>query len=486
MLRRTNVLPPDGQLADAETAQCQLAAEIAQLIDGIPLALDQAGSYIEETGCDLGHYLRLFKQQRSRLLNQRGGSALDHPEPTATTWNLAFQKIQQHSEVARDLLYLCAFLHPDAIYRELIQQGAQALGFALRNSFSDPVALDQAIAELRKYSILRKTDHSHTLTIHRLVQDVIKESLHPLLQHTWAESTVLLINATFPNISASDWLRTRIVARKYYVHAQTALDIANNWQLDFPEVAQLLSKVGKYLEETSDFEEAEKCYLRAIALDEQLNTISADTLTLDYNNLASLYEHQEKYRQAEEYYKKAISSRRDEITSDRFTPAILETIRNYTTFLMKFEQRKNEANRLRARTSSQISQSVRRITINDDHPDITYHGSWETRSEQQGHKSGDYGGNTHYTNSEGAAFEYEFTGFGIAILSDTASAQGIIDIYIDDRYVQRKDTSQDLEQQPQTIIYHQDNLEPGPHKLSGEIVRGAFALDALVIFIYDQ
>jgi hypothetical protein len=153
---------------------------------------------------------------------------------------------------------------------------------------------------------------------------------------------------------------------------------------------------------------------------------------------------------------------------------------------MKFEQRKNEAARLRAHTTGQLEPCVRHLTINDDHPDIIYEHAWEIHNEQQGQKTGDYGGNTHYTSVVGATFQYTFTGFGIAILADTTNAQGIIDIYLDDRYVLRKDICHDAEHQPQTIVYHQERLDYGTHTLRGELISGTFALDAFVIFTYDE
>lgn len=486
LLRRLRMLPLDGQLDDANKGLYSLATEIAETIDGLPLALDQAGSYIEETACDLGHYLRLFKQQSSRLLFERGGLALDHPEPLATTWSLAFKKLEQRSTIARDLLYLCAFLYPDAIYRELFQQGAAALGPTLRNTLGDPVSLDQAITELRKYSFLQTTGQPNTLSIHRLVQSVIRDNMGERIQRLWAERAVRIVNAIFPHITATTWLQTRTACRTYFAHAQTVLDLAEHWEMAFPEVAQLASKVGKYHEDTSEFEEAEKYYLHAIGLNEYLEGISPEEMTYSYNNLALLYEGQEKYRQAEENYKKAMSSRQAEITAEQFTPAVLETLRNYTIFLMKFEQRKSEASRLRESTSGKLQSSIRHITINDDHKNIRYDGQWNSYDAPQERPLKDYGGNIHYTSNPGASFLYTFTGFGIAILADTTSAQGVIDIYLDDRYVLRKDINRDTEQLPQTVVYHQERLEYGKHTLTCELVNGAFALDALVIFTYDE
>ena len=110
---------------DSERA---IALSISQELGGLPLALDQAGAYIEETQCSLADYLQFYRTQRADLLKARGGLVLDHPEPVATTWSLSFAQVEKRSAAAADLLRVCAFLHPDAIPEEIITEGATALG----------------------------------------------------------------------------------------------------------------------------------------------------------------------------------------------------------------------------------------------------------------------------------------------------------------------------------------------------------------------
>src|SRR5262249_17800934 len=105
-----------------------LALQLTQELGGLPLALDQAGAYLEETGCTLSAYQQLYRSQRRILLARRGGRIPDHPEPVATTWKLAFERLQADQPAAADLLRLCACLSPDAIPEELLTKGAPHLG----------------------------------------------------------------------------------------------------------------------------------------------------------------------------------------------------------------------------------------------------------------------------------------------------------------------------------------------------------------------
>ena len=50
----------------------EAAREIVQAMDGLPLALDQAGAFIDETQCSLTDYLHFFQTRQADLLQRRG------------------------------------------------------------------------------------------------------------------------------------------------------------------------------------------------------------------------------------------------------------------------------------------------------------------------------------------------------------------------------------------------------------------------------
>jgi hypothetical protein len=123
LLRRVRVLAADAPLAQAAETDRSCAEAIVSVMDGLPLALDQAGAHIEETGCGLSSYLDLYKTHQKELLQQRGRIPSDHPEPVTTTFSLSFHRIEQANHAAADLLRLCAFLDPDAIPEEIFRDG---------------------------------------------------------------------------------------------------------------------------------------------------------------------------------------------------------------------------------------------------------------------------------------------------------------------------------------------------------------------------
>jgi hypothetical protein len=122
LLRRAGIVAQDASPDSATTTDLAKAKELVQEMEGLPLALDQAGAYIEETRCGLVGYLALYCTQRAKLLRQRGGLVSGHPQPVATTWSLSFAKVDQANSAAAELLRFCAFLAPDAILKNSLQK----------------------------------------------------------------------------------------------------------------------------------------------------------------------------------------------------------------------------------------------------------------------------------------------------------------------------------------------------------------------------
>src|SRR5260370_20065606 len=177
LLRRATLITTDGALKQATPEDREVAVQISKELGGLPLALDQAGAYIEETGCRLQDYQHIYEQHLAKLLKERRGLVEDHPEPLATTWALSFAKVQEKSPAAAELLRFCAFLAPEDIAMEMIAQGASHLGPALEPVASDPYELNQAIEVLRAYSLIQRDPSTGALSIHRLVQAVLRDAM---------------------------------------------------------------------------------------------------------------------------------------------------------------------------------------------------------------------------------------------------------------------------------------------------------------------
>jgi TIR domain/NB-ARC domain len=246
LLRRAKVLPADAALNQASEENRAKAEEIVVVMDGLPLALDQAGAYIEETGCSISAYLDRYQQRQLSLLGRRGEFGSGHPASLITTLSLCFEQVERQSRAAAELLRFCAFLSADAIPEEVIVAGATQLGSLLQSMATDLILLDEAIAILRHFSLVRRSSNERTLSLHRLVQATLKEGMDEQTRREWSERTVRAINQALPDVTdATVWPQYE----HYLPHVFECLSLVDQWNMVFPAASQLLNKLGAYLTE---------------------------------------------------------------------------------------------------------------------------------------------------------------------------------------------------------------------------------------------
>jgi tetratricopeptide (TPR) repeat protein len=327
LLQRSALLAPDASLEQASSVDRDLALQVTWELGGLPLALDQAGAYLEATGYSLSEYQQIFRQHRADLLKERRGLVPDHPAPVATTWSLSFERVEQKSPAAAELLRLCAYLSPDSVAEEIFLQGAPYLGPLLAPVATDAFLLGQAIEALRAYSLVGRDPMAKTLSMHRLVQTVLKQEMDIQTYHQWAQRAVLAVNAAFPEAEFKNWP----VCERLLPHAQVCATLIDERKMSFPEAAHLLQRTGSYLQDRGQFAQAEKLITQALAISQQ-------TFGFDHPNLAPLlinlgfladYYHQDRI-QAEQYYQRAVTIREQALGSNH--PDVATSLNKFALF----------------------------------------------------------------------------------------------------------------------------------------------------------
>lgn len=231
LLRRATYLGWNADLSDpALSATARKAAlDLAELMGGLPLALEQAGAYIEMTGRGVSGYLKLYEHYRPEIQKNQYGTILYYRTAVAFAWNLAREVIREESPVAIELLHLCAYLAPDAIPYELFPQDPRILGPILGPVAANSVALDQALIPLRKHSLIKQEVDRDTdlprIFIHRVLQEILRDGMDSDTQHLWAERAVRIVALALPDI---EWSIMQ-------AHVQTCLPLIEQWQMNFME-----------------------------------------------------------------------------------------------------------------------------------------------------------------------------------------------------------------------------------------------------------
>jgi hypothetical protein len=158
---RLNVLRRDESIAflRKRTRSDEQAAldELAELLGDLPLALEEAAAYLEETGTGLNEYLGLVRDRARELFGLEQPPADEHDQRRmATVWSLSLERVHQEAPAVEALLSLCAFLAPD-IPRGLPREHAEVLPEELAEAVSDPLDYHRLLAVVGRYSLASVT-----------------------------------------------------------------------------------------------------------------------------------------------------------------------------------------------------------------------------------------------------------------------------------------------------------------------------------------
>jgi tetratricopeptide (TPR) repeat protein len=301
----------------------------------------------------------------------------------AAILSLSVARIEQQNVLAADLLRGCAFLSPERIPEEVIRVIAGGLHLKHSSTRSNFVGWDLALHDLQKYSLVYRDPGTHTFSIHRLVQVVLRDRMDDQEQQQWAEQAVRAVNHVFPDgEDIAQWsLCQRLLAQ---VHA--CEDLISKFSLTLPEAARLLHQFGLYLMEHAqypraadalrkalgirsllcgqstevqehdvaetlndlgltytlqqDYINAESSMLRALELFEKVHGVESSGVAIVTNNLASVAQRQGKYTEAEPLFLKALSIWQELHVSN--SPNVARTTNNLALLYSK-QQRFDEA-----------------------------------------------------------------------------------------------------------------------------------------------
>jgi tetratricopeptide (TPR) repeat protein len=296
------------------------ASALAGELGDLPLALEEAAAYLEETHIDVGEYLNLVRERARELfgLDQPAGDGQADQRRVATIWSLSLERVHQEAPAAEALLRLCAFLAPEDIPRQLPFAHPEVLPGELAQVVVDLLAYNRLLATVSRFSLATVTRTS--LGLHRLVQAVIQARLGHDSERDWAKAAVAVLRVSFPNDSwevdswaecgrllphvlmatehaarleeagetagwlldrASMYLRARGLYRQAQPVAERALVVTiTALGSEHAAVAECYDELGRVLQLLGDFRDARVQYERALAIGEI-------ALGADHPNLAA-------------------------------------------------------------------------------------------------------------------------------------------------------------------------------------------------------
>lgn len=269
---------------------------LTQALGGLPLALEQACAYLNQTSISITSYLqRLQEPLRAWELLDKTASQLCS-RSVFVTLTLAFDKL---SPAAKDVLGICAWLAaepiPEYLFTEESEKIPDKLPSSLRAIANDEFAWRETVAELHKYALCHSetsisADHVGnrkqaiaSLHLHRLSQAAMRTKCVEL-----GGTALLLVRAVFPYYAdyPEHWPRCRTLQAHVY-HLQQVYQAS--WQ-QAQRLAYLLMQLALYLNHGPGlFQQALALYRASLAICQQdLGKVHPDTLSTMQNLAASL------------------------------------------------------------------------------------------------------------------------------------------------------------------------------------------------------
>lgn len=269
--------------ADAEDA-----AALARELDGLALALEQAGAYVAARRRSLTEYLQDWRAHAAEVQEWHDGRLMHYPRSVAVTWQTTMEQLGA-GEIA--LLRLLAWLAPEPLplwvlesdeaellWRNavrLLRHGEKAksfwqklgafLGRRSARLVSTSGRLEDALTRLGTFSMVRWDPQEQSISVHRVVQEILRTRLPTRERPRWLTLSLRLLDHAWPGdpMDVRTWPRWNLLRP----HIATAVAEADQMAIAEP-TASLIGQLGLLGYARALHGEAEKLMLRNLAVDE--------------------------------------------------------------------------------------------------------------------------------------------------------------------------------------------------------------------------
>jgi tetratricopeptide (TPR) repeat protein len=358
--------------------------KLAETLGRLPLALAQATAYMKYTIMSISRYLELYKQKKRDLLNSEILPS-DYRASVWITWDITIEAIRKETLLAESLLNICAYLASNDIPKFLLEKIAITPG---KNPNSE--IFEKALGTLICYSMLAINKQNRSLTIHRLVQEVIqlnwgkgrtnnlidifnllidsfpyygetladhakKRQLLPHLEaflphlHTWQQEGNQLSKDRekeylLPLLDhISDGYRSLGNAEKEREFLERALAIKErHYGLDHPEVAITLTSLGWAYYSLGETQKSRELLERALAIKERHYGLDHPEVAITLTNLGDAYGSLGDTQKSRELLERALAIKERHYGLDHPEVAITLTSLGWTYYSLGETQKSRE------------------------------------------------------------------------------------------------------------------------------------------------
>ncbi|KXX74304.1 hypothetical protein MMYC01_208567 [Madurella mycetomatis] len=280
------------------------AKKLLEELEWLPLAISQAGAYLQRTSNPIGDYLSKLAEGREqwRILKEtefdRHRSNI--PNSVLETLEVSMERIRLHDEMAYRIIHIIAYVNDQDIPFEMITAaGLFGDKRGKRNLKKNKDRVAEAITLLKEFSFL--TPHRrgwyNGYKTHRLIQEATRYSLKTKKSEDevyFSDAALQIVSELFPEGARGAWVEHE----RYIAHAIRIGEWAGICGREI-QVSELLTRVSNYFYNYRRWGERElvdrRVYeLRRVVLGEE----HPDTIE-SMLDLAATYDAQGRYIEAE-------------------------------------------------------------------------------------------------------------------------------------------------------------------------------------------
>ena len=313
-----------------------VAGHVAEKLIDFPLALELAAGIINAANIGFSTFAMLFSRQHQALWEDKKPPRT-YPDTMGSIVSLALEKVEKEAPSALLIVNLFAYLSEDEISSLILNEVQRYFRAHFPSLFPETETFEKAVATLVRYSLVSKGDG--TLSIHHLVQAVLRDRLDVDEHKKWSGTAVAVIDRVFPSETYQQSVRWPDCAA-LLSHGRCAVRHALEHQTAHAEAADLLASLGSYLQSRAFFTKAEPIFTQALDLFEKQVGPKHPHVGAVVHHLAALHQDQGRYETAEALFRRALDIYRTALGEDHL---YVGSICNHLAALLRTKGNDTEA-----------------------------------------------------------------------------------------------------------------------------------------------
>jgi tetratricopeptide (TPR) repeat protein len=284
------------------------AAEVAELLGNLPLALEQAAAHMLSSDVGFQAYADILRGSGMSALQEKRAPEREYRRSVATTWQHAFAAIDD-VPVARETASLAAFLAPDDIPLELFVRAGKLVGPSIAKALDSEnvgIILNRMLEPLTSYSMISRDVAHNAFAIHRLVQEAIRARMTVAKRRMWASHAIATVAAAQPQVRYGTWDEHN----RLLPHVRALSGFIAQLELKSEVAGTMLDTAGTYLFTRARLNEALVLLKRALDVREAVYGVTHQAVAQTLTHLANVNRDLGQFDVARQLYQRSLSIRR--------------------------------------------------------------------------------------------------------------------------------------------------------------------------------